>query len=156
MCYEETERNPSPVAWLCAIVMLCAVDALSGLLCKLGIWLVNWVSSFSTLGIILFAMLFGSAFVGLFYWAMTLLPQALVFLSDLVYPSNHAFRYYFLGVLYILFYLLAVLCGILGIVKGGVMFWFYVKCAALIWASVLMMIRGKAAAEDRHQDAATL
>lgn len=140
-----------PVAWLCTLVMCCFIDAIAGLLCRLGIWLVGLLGDFSTIGIILFITFIGTSFCSLFFWAMTMLPNLLVSLSDNIYPSNHAFRYYFLGIAWIGLCLLLAIFGVLKIITSSSMVWFYIKLAAQILAAALMIIHGYADAKNRHE-----
>lgn len=140
-----------PVAWAVTIIMIFAMQLAAELICRLGDWLVYQLGGLSTIMIIFLVLMFGSAFVSLFFYSAFVLPSLFVSLSDKIYPSNHAFRYYFLGILEIAGCVFLVFAAIMGAVQGGSMFWFYARYAWLIFASVVMMIYGRSNAMARHE-----
>lgn len=152
---EDMEKKKSwvfrPVAWLATILLMLGLQFVAELLCELGGYLVYWLSGMPTVVIILLAIAFGGTFLSLFFYSAIMLPSVIVNLSDNIYPSNHAFRYYFVG----LYELIA--CGFLvfmalnGMVSGGSMFWFYARYGWLAIASVIMMVVGNGNAKDRHE-----
>lgn len=138
-----------PVAWVCTLLMFLAVQFLADLLCKLGVFLVGWLSYQSTAIIIIMVMLFGGVFLSLIYCSVLFLPSILVSLSDKIYPSHHAFRYFFLGIYEIVGCALLIFAGIIGAVRGGSMFWFYAQYIYLIVISILVMVFGNNTAKER-------
>lgn len=139
-----------PIAWICTIIMMLAMQFIAELICRLGESLILWLGELSTVAIVFWAMIFGSAALSLFFYSATFLPSLVVSLSDKIYPSNHAFRYYFVGLYEIVGCVLLILAAIVGLVSGGSMFWFYVRYAWLIIASIVMMVTGRSEAKDRH------
>ena len=139
-----------PVAWIATIAMVLALQLVAELVCKLGNFLVTELSGMSTLMIILCVMMFGSMYLSLFFYSAFLLPSFLVKLSDKIYPSNHAFRYYFCGLYEIVGSLILVAAGLMGAVQGGSMFWYYARWAWLILACIIMMGTGRGEAKERH------
>lgn len=142
-----------PVAWICTIIMILALQFVAEWICRLGDYLFYWLSGLSTIVIVILVLLFGSAFCGLFFYSAIVLPSLLVSLSDKIYPSNHAFRYYFVGLYEIAGCVFLILAAVMGAVSGGSMFWFYVRYGWLILASIIMMITGRSEAKERHNNA---
>lgn len=140
-----------PVAWLVTILLMLGLQFVAELLCKLGGYLVYWLSGMSTVVIILLAMAFGGTFLSLFFYSAIMLPSVIVNLADNIYPSNHAFRYYFVGLYELVACGLLVFMALNGMVSGGSMFWFYARYGWLAIASVIMMIVGNSNAKDRHE-----
>lgn len=146
-----------PVAWVVTTVLIYCIGLVSTLVCNLGAWAVSELSRLSTGMVILLVILLGSIYIGLYFYSAILLPQLLVFVSDLIYPSNHAFRYYFSGIIMLVFCAFSVIGGIRGwIVQTGntSIFWFYATYAHLALSMVIMMLHGRSSSEDRHKEAA--
>jgi len=139
-----------PIAWICTIIMMLVMQFIAELICRLGEGLILWLGELSTVAVVFWAMIFGSAALSLFFYSATFLPSLVVSLSDKIYPSNHAFRYYFVGLYEIVGCVLLILAAIGGLVSGGSMFWFYVRYAWLIIASIVMMVTGRSEAKNRH------
>ena len=139
-----------PIAWICTIVMVLAIQLAAELICRLGEYLILWLGGLSTVTIVILVLLFGSVFCGLFFYSAFMLPALLVTASDKIYPSNHAFRYYFLGLYEIAGCAFLIYAAITGAVHGGSMFWFYARYGYLIFASIIMMISGRSAANERN------
>lgn len=139
-----------PVAWILTIIMMLALQFIAELLCSAGEYILIWLSGHSTIVIVLLAMAFGGTFLGIISYSVTLLPALLVTLSDKVYPSNHAFRYYFVGIYEIIGCAFLIYAGIIGAVSGGSMFWFYARYIWLIVVSAIMMLVGRSQANSRH------
>ena len=139
-----------PVAWICTIIMMIGMQYVAELICRLGEYLVLWLGGLSTIAVVFWAMIFGSAVLSLFFYSATILPSLAVTLSDKIYPSNHAFRYYFVGIYEIIGCATLIFFAIIGMVKGGSLFWFYARYVWLIIASITMMINGRSEAKDRH------
>lgn len=139
-----------PVAWVCTIVMVLAIQFVAELICRLGEYLILWLGGLSTVTIVILVLLFGSAFFGLFFYSAFMLPALLVTVSDKIYPSHHAFRYYLLGLYEIVGCAFLIYAAIIGAVHGGSMFWFYARYGYLIFASIIMMITGRSAANERN------
>lgn len=139
-----------PVAWIATIIMMLALQFVAELICKLGEYLVYQLSGLSTIVVILLVMAFGSLFLSLFFYSAVILPSLAVNISDKIYPSNHAFRYYFAGLYEIAGCAFLIWAALSGAVSGGSMFWFYARYGWLILASVIMMISGRNNANDRH------
>lgn len=140
-----------PVAWIATILLMLGLQFVAELLCKLGGYLVYWLSGMSTVVIILLAMAFGGTFLSVFFYSAIMLPSVIVNLSDNIYPSNHAFRYYFVGLYELVACGLLIFMALNGMVSGGSMFWFYARYGWLAAASVIMMVVGNGNAKDRHE-----
>lgn len=132
-----------PVAWIATIAMVLGLQLIAELICNLGEWLVIIASRLSTIVIVILATIFGSTYLGLYFYAAMILPALLVSFSEKIYPSHHAFRYYFVGIYEIFGCVLLILFAILGLVSGGSMFWFYARYAWLIIASITMIVTGR-------------
>lgn len=139
-----------PVAWILTIIMMLALQYIAELLCLLGEYVLLWVNGLSTVVIVILVMAFGSIFLGIFFYSAIFLPSLVVTISDKIYPSNHAFRYYFVGIYEIAGCALLIFAAITGAVTGGSMFWFYVRYGWLIFASIVMMVTGRSEANERH------
>lgn len=143
-----------PVAWIATLAMFTLMDFASSLVCKLGVWVVGEFSNLSTGMIIILVLLFGSLYVGLFFYSAFLGSSLLVFASERIYPTHHAFRYYFIGIISIILCAISVFGGIRGWVTSsnyGGMFWFYAKYVHIMITTVTMMYRGRD--ESIHHDA---
>lgn len=142
-----------PVAWVCTILMMLALQFVAEKLCLLGEDILDWLNTKSLATIVILVFVFGSTLFGLFSYTCLTLPSMLVMLSDKIYPSNHAFRYYFVGIYEIIGCAFLIYAGYVGAVRGGSMFWFYVRYVWLIIAALVMMLSGRSAAMDRHERA---
>lgn len=140
-----------PVAWICTIVMVLGLQLVAELLCRLGGYLVLWVSGLSTAAIIVLVLIFGGLFCSLFFYSAILLPSFLVTVSDKIYPSNQAVRYFFAGIWEVAGCAFLITMAAAGAVSGGSMFWFYARHAWLILASIIMMVAGNNEAKERHR-----
>ena len=140
-----------PVAWIATYAMFIVVKLLGELLCLLGEYTVYRLDNLSTVAIIVATLFFGSTAIGFFFYLATILPALLVSLSDKIYPSHHAFRYYFIGICEIINCASWIIYAIVGTVTGENMFWFYVQNGWLIYASAVMMFMGRSESNDRNQ-----
>lgn len=140
-----------PVSWSVLIILLVFLEFAAELIFLLGSYLVSLLSGLSTLVVIILVMAFGSMYLCLVSYSVFLIPMLIVMASDKIYPSNHAFRYYFVGILGILVFAFLIIAGIVGMVSGGVMFWFYARCAYVIVGMIALMIYGHQKAEERHE-----
>ena len=132
-----------PVAWIATIAMVLGLQLIAELICNLGEWLVIIASRLSTIVIVILATIFGSTYLGLYFYAAMILPALLVSFSEKIYPSHHAFRYYFVGIYEIIGCALLILFAIFGFVSGGSMFWFYARYVWLIIAIITMIVTGR-------------
>lgn len=139
-----------PVAWFLTILMMLALQLIAELLCRGGEYIVSWLSGLSTILIVLLTLAFGSIFLGIITYSVTLLPALVVTVSDKVYPSNHAFRYYFVGIYEIIGCAILIYAAMIGAVTGGSMFWFYARYIWLIIVSIIMVLIGHSTAKERH------
>ncbi len=140
-----------PVAWVATSIMFVGLKLVGELMCLVGEYLTYRLDGLSTISVIIWTMLFGSTIIGLFFYSATFLSSLLVTLSDKIYPSNHAFRYYFVGIYEIINCASWIISAIMGNVHGDYMFWFYAQNGWLIYASVVMMLIGRSMSEDRHK-----
>lgn len=141
-----------PVSWLCTLAMYYVMCIISAFLCFLGRQIVNWLGTLPTLAIILLTMAFGSLFVSLVYISARFLPVLIVYLSDKIYPSNHAFRYYFIGIISSLIYAVTLISAIRNKIPFGSNFWTYAMYVYLIFSSIIMIVHGHIDAEERHRE----
>ena len=132
-----------PVAWIFTCFAILALPFVAELVCKLGAFLVSCLDNLSTVIVIILVMMFGSIYLSLFTYSAMILPSLFVNLSDAIYPTHHAFRFYFVGSYLILYCLAIVAAGILGFVSGGPMFWFYVRHGWLAFSSIMLMVYGR-------------
>lgn len=138
-----------PVAWVCTLAMVLGIQFIGWLICYVGGILTAWLSGLSTVVIVLLVLTLGSVIGGAVWFAVTCLPLILVEVSDKIYPSHHAFRYYFIGIYEIASCAFLIYMAIIGAVRGGSMFWFYARFLYIILASVLMIVYGRNAAKSR-------
>lgn len=139
-----------PVAWIAIIIMMFGLQYVAELICLLGGYLIDFLNGLSLAVIVIIVVFFGGVFTGIYFYSAIMLPALAVTISDKIYPSNHAFRYYFVGLYEIAGCALLVFLGITGQVDGGPMFWFYARYIWLILASICMMITGNNTAKERH------
>lgn len=140
-----------PLAWVVVVILAYLSDVASGLLCELGIWLSSFLAHMTPFQIVICMVLFGGTFVGLAYYALSMIPLLIVYLCDRVYPSNHAFRYYFVGVCTIIVSACCILMAIFGLITSDTMFWVYARYVYMIIHSVWLMVIGRSNAEDRQK-----
>lgn len=131
--------------------MALGMDIISGLIFRLGTELVFWLSGLSTLVVIFLVMALGSIYLGLVTYSTWLVPSALVFLSDLIYPSNHAFRYYFVGIFQVVCCLICIVLAAKGIIVQDIMFFLYANMVHLAISAIVMMLYGRGKSEERHE-----
>ena len=139
-----------PVAWVATIIMFVGLMFVGEVVCLLGEYLTYRLDGLSAIAVMLWTMMFGSITIGTFFYSATYLSSLLATLSDKIYPSNHAFRYYFVGIYEIINCVCWILSAMMGNVKGDYMFWFYAQYGWKIYASVVMMLYGRSEAEARH------
>lgn len=140
------------VAWILTMIATLLLNIVAELLCLAGEYVIAWLGGFSTVVIVILVMTFGSVFVSIFFYSGIFLPSLIVSASDKIYPSNHAFRYYFVGIYQIIGCAFLIFAAITGAVSGGSMFWFYVRYGWLIYTAIVMMINGNMEAKERHRD----
>lgn len=141
-----------PVAWISAIVLLLAMEAISGLIFALGVELTSWMSGLSTLAVIFLVMAIGSVYLGLVSYSIWIVPMLLVIACDWIYPSKHAFRYNFIGVIEILICIVYVVLGATDFIQGDIMFFFYANKVHIALSAVAMMFIGHQQAEERNRE----
>lgn len=139
-----------PVAWVCTAAMWVALSGVAYLLCRLGDFLTGWLGTLPTLAVVILSVLFGGIFCGLFLRSAFLLPSWMVTISDKIYPTRRAVRFYVIGGYTLLGCGIVILAAILGAVRGVSMFWFYVRFCYIAAASVITMFFGYATASERN------
>lgn len=141
------ERNKHwmlrPVAWIATFIMMYGLEQVCYLLCKLGDYLVRWLSVQSTIVIVLLVSAFGSVYLGLVYAVLIYLPLLLSRLSDVIYPTKRGVRYYVLGGYEILMFSIYIIGAASGLIIGDINFWFYARCIGVILAAISVMINGR-------------
>lgn len=142
-----------PVAWGCTMLLALGMDIISGLIFRLGTELVFWLSGLSTLVVVFLVMALGSIYLGLATYSVWIVPFMLVHLSDLIYPSNHAFRYYFIGIFQVIGCVVCIISAANGILVRDIMFFLYANMVHLAISSIVMMIYGRQKSEERHGEA---
>lgn len=132
-----------PVAWLFTCLAIFALPLAAEYICKLGGFLIGYLDRFSTVVVVILVLLFGGFYLSLFIYSATILPSLFVSISNLIYPTHHAFRFYFVGIYLLVFCAILIVAGILGLVSGGAMFWYYARYGWLAFASVLLILSGR-------------
>jgi hypothetical protein len=137
-----------PIAWLFTCLAIIALPIAAEYVCKLGGFLVGFLDNFSTLIVIILVLMFGSIYLSLFVYSATILPSLLVSISNLIYPTHHAFRFYFVGVYLLIFSASLIIAGILGFVSGGPMFWYYARYGWLAFSALMLMLTGRSSTTE--------
>ena len=142
-----------PIAWAFTVACLFGMQWLAMMFCRLGEFLISIAEDFSTIVKILFGATIGTAYIGLYFSSMSFVPAFVVVLSDGIYPTRRAMRFYLAGAYEILGCAFLIIAALMGAVKGGQMFWFYARFALLILQSVFLVAYGKRqAAENAVQE----
>jgi hypothetical protein len=139
-----------PVAWIATILMALLMEFAGGIIFDIVAFIFTKLDGLSTTGIVILTILFGSAFIGLVSYSVTLIAALIVGLSDKIYPSNHAFRYYFVGIYELLGCAWYLVLGVTSSVKGGSMILYYAEIIWLAATSAVIMFLGRAEANARH------
>lgn len=140
-----------PIAWISTIIMLMLMEYAAGFIFDIVELLLTKLENLSTVIVVLLVFAFGSTFLGLLTYSVFIIPGLIVTLSDKIYPSNHAFRYYFVAIYEIISCVPWLLAGISGAVKGGSMILYYAEIIWLIIASISLMLMGRSEANNRHE-----
>lgn len=140
-----------PVSWAAVLLLVYLAEAIAGWLCKLGVWALSLLSGMTTFQIIMVIVFAGGMYSGLVIYALTTVPMLIVKICDFIYPSNHAFRYYFSGIIGIIGQLLTIVLAIAGYIVGGSMFWLYAKSVYLIIQYIIIMLLARESANERHE-----
>ena len=140
-----------PVAWICTLIMLICMEYASAFIFDVAEYLIDRLNNFSPVVIVIAVVTFGSTFLGILVYSAFVLPGLMVGLSDKIYPSNHAFRYYFLGIYELVGCAFMFIAALSGNVSGGSMFWFYAENIWLTVASVMLILTGRNESEQRHK-----
>lgn len=138
-----------PVAWVCTVLMMLATQYIVDLMRKLLLFIYSWLSDLPVVAIIIIVVSLGGVVGSILWYAAIGIPSLIVHLSDKIYPSHHAFRYYFIGIYEIVGCAFLLFAAIIGAVKGGSMFMFYAQYIYLILISVVMMLTGRSEANNR-------
>lgn len=139
-----------PVAWASTVLMMLATQYIVDLMRKLLLLIYSWLNELPVVAIVIIVISLGGV-VGSILWCAALgIPTLIVQLSDKIYPSHHAFRYYFVGVYEIVGCAFLLFAAVMGAVKGGSMFMFCAQYIYLIIISVVMMLTGRSEANDRN------
>ena len=161
MIEEEVEnmkktRNPimRPVAWVATWVMLLLIEQVARLVCGLGGWLVGLASGWSTIVVIIVAIIFGGTYLSLYFYSSVMVATITVTVSNFLYPTKKGARYIAFGVYELIGNVaLILLCAIgpkLGIVvTGGPLFWLYARYVWLIIFSICLISCGKSSASNQ-------
>ena len=131
-----------PIAWMLICLSVWVLPLVGELVCNLGSFLVNYLNQLSTVAVVILVILFGSIYLSLFGYSAILLSSLFVTVSNWVYPTRKAIRYYFIGIYLILSCVVFILSGILGFISGGEMFWFYARFVWLAFASIMLILYG--------------
>ena len=132
-----------PVAWVFTILAIFAFPLAAEYVCKLGEFLVSYLDRFSTVVVVILVLMFGSLYLSLFGYSATTLAALFVHISNSIYHTHHAFRFYFVGIYLIMYCAALIIAGILGFISGGSMFWFYARYAWLAFASLMLILYGR-------------
>ena len=137
-----------PIAWAFTVACLFGMQWLAMMFCRIGEFLISIAENFSTIVKILFGATIGTVYIGIYFSAVSFIPAAVVVLSDKIYPTRRAMRFYLAGAYEILGCVFLVIAALMGAVKGGPMFWFYARFALLILQSVFLIAYGKRQASE--------
>lgn len=149
-------RNPimRPVAWVATWVMLLLIEQVARLVCGLGGWLVGLASGWSTIVVIIVAIIFGGTYLSLYFYSSVMVATITVTASNFLYPTKKGARYIAFGVYELIgnvaFILLCAIGPKLGIVvTGGPLFWLYARYVWLIIFSICLISCGKSSTSDQ-------
>lgn len=141
-----------PIAWACTVIMILCFQYASELIFLLGEYLFEFLDGLSTVGVIIFVMVFGGVFSSLVIYSAFILPALIVSASDRIYPSRHAVRYFVVGIYSLGGCAFLITAALAGAVKGGPMFWFYVRYIWQALAYINMMVMGNTKAKYRNKE----
>lgn len=149
-------RNPimRPIAWVAAWVLFLLIEQLARLVCGLGGWLVDLVSGWSTIAVIIAAIIFGGTYVSLYFYSAIFAATVMVMASDYLYPSKKGARYWVFGIYEIVGNVALILLCAIGpkfgiVITGGPMFWLYARYVWLIIFAASSILCGKSGVNDR-------
>ena len=134
------------------MILALLMDIISGLIFRLGTELTFWLSGLSILAIIFLVMALGSIYLGLAGYSIWFVPILLVTASDWIYPSKHAFRYYFIGIFQVFLCVLNIILGAKGLIVNDIMFFFYANMIHLALSAAAMMFIGHVKSEERNEE----
>lgn len=137
-----------PVAWAFTVACLLGMQWLAMAFCGIGEFLTSIAENFSTIVKILVGATVGTVYIGIYFSSMSFVPAFVVVLSDKIYPTRRAMRFYLAGAYEIVGCAFLVIAALMGAVKGGQMFWFYARFALLILQSVFLIAYGKRQASE--------
>lgn len=128
-----------PVAWLVLIAMAYLMNLIIFAIFKIAANRVDQLSTLPTIRVIIITLLFGGISLKLFSAALMWFPTFVMMVSDSIYPSMHGFRYFFVGLISLLFYLLLIVLTAIGIVTADQVFWLYAEYGFLCIAYIVLM-----------------
>ena len=139
-----------PVAWLFTCLAIFLLPLAAEYICKLGYFLVGYLDRFSTVVVVILVLMFGSLYLSLLWYSAAIISALFIHISNAIYPTHHAFRFYFVGIYLILYCAIVIAAAILGFVSGGAMFWFYARHVWLAFASIIFIAYGRASAVENQ------
>ena len=125
-----------PIAWICTVVMILCLQYASELICRLGEYLFSILDGLPTVAVILLVMAFGGVFSGIILYSLFMLPALIVTASDKIYPSNHAVRYFVIGIYSLAGCAFLITLALAGAVKGQSFIRFvrlYICCLSIVF-----------------------
>lgn len=149
------KRNPilRPVSWVVLYVLINLICYVAELIQKLGIYLIGLLSPLPTWAVVVITISLSSVYFGLLGYAAGLIPMASVFVSDWIYPSKKGARYYFFGILTILFYLFLIIFSFSGAVSyPHSSFWYYALFVYDIILMIVLISCGRSKAVERREE----
>lgn len=154
---EEKKRNPilRPVAWVVLLILADLMRIAAVLMQRLGIFLVGLLAPLPTWAVVLLVITCSSIYLGIIGYAIVLLPSIVISITELIYPSKNAVRYYVVGVFGALIFCACIIGGMTGVIKSDVgAFWYYALCVYLTILFIVFTVYGKAKVDDRKDEIA--
>ena len=139
-----------PVAWGSTALLMMATQYIVDIMRKLLSFVFSWLSGLPVVATVIIVISLGGVVVSVLCWAAIGIPVLIVSLADKIYPSHHAFRYYFVGAYEIAGCALLLFAAGMGAVKGGSMVMFCAQYIYLIIISAIMMFAGRKEAKSRN------
>lgn len=140
-----------PIAWIVCLLLFSLAGIVSDLLRKASVWAWDFISIQDTIVVVLLVLFLGGTFISIILWSCPVISGIILSISEAVFPTKTGLRYSITGGFYIIYYLLFIVMGALGIVQGRYMFLFYSFCVYMIVLSYFVIALGKSRVNGKQE-----